>query len=51
MIFGVLVGIIVLLVSGSLLFKEVDVILISGMCMMFFIGFVMIVVVGFGVVF
>lgn len=51
MIFGVLVGIVVFYFSGVLKWSEVDLVLINGMRMMVFIGFVMLLVSGFVKVF
>ncbi|WP_339147573.1 MULTISPECIES: Na+/H+ antiporter family protein [unclassified Sutcliffiella] len=47
MIYGSLVGIIILYIGGAMKFNETDVILTSGMRMMAFIGFVMIAASGF----
>lgn len=47
MIFGSLIGIIILYAGGAMRFNETDVILTSGMRMMAFIGFVMIAASGF----
>jgi putative amino acid transporter len=47
MIYGSLVGIIILYIGGAMKFNETDVILTSGMRMMAFIGFVMITASGF----
>lgn len=47
MIMGVLVGLVILFVSGVMKCEEVDLLIIDGMVLMVFIGFVMFVVVGF----
>lgn len=47
MIYGSLIGIIILYIGGAMKFNETDVILTSGMRMMAFIGFVMIAASGF----